>query len=79
MFRRLVALLMAVLMAVGSLTACAVLEENGEMNGEKTTLEFFKSLDYDDGLSVVVTVLYPAVAKSFAKSNADRKEPEIFL
>ena len=56
MFRRLVALLMAVLMAVGSLTACAVLEENGEMNGEKTTLEFFKSLDYDDGLSVVVSV-----------------------
>ena len=56
MFHRLVALLMAALMAVGSLTACAVLEENGEMNGEKTTLEFFKSLDYDDGLSVVVSV-----------------------
>ena len=26
-----------------------------------------------------VPVLYPTVAKSFAKSNADRKEPEIFI
>ena len=26
-----------------------------------------------------VPVVYPTVAKSFAKSNADRKEPEIFL
>lgn len=56
MFRRLIAVFTAVLMAAGSLTACAVSEDNEEMITEQTTLEFFKSLNYDDGLSVVVDV-----------------------
>ena len=38
------------------MAVCAVSEDHGEMIEEQTTLKFFKSLNYDDGLSVVVDV-----------------------